>query len=212
MLVTSIFSFSYNVFHPSHTKFQFFIYIYFSVANVFNLDQSKILLFDKEVKKVCLNWWSNLQPPGHESDRLATELPGWTLPIWKSAISSSVQEWILQAHCWYFNDLPGKNLFVSNLLYNEASTTKLFFFAPKCSFVLSIDWRKYVRSKYKYLPLWIIIQNVLVHCSELQIRWMLGLAPSYKKTYFFPIGMIIVDAEIQINSVIWRLDEDNAFY
>ena len=26
-------------------------------------------------KKVCLNWVSNSQPPGHESDMLATEPP-----------------------------------------------------------------------------------------------------------------------------------------
>ena len=28
-------------------------------------------------KKSCLNWGSNSQPPGHESDTLTTEPPGW---------------------------------------------------------------------------------------------------------------------------------------
>ena len=28
-------------------------------------------------KKVCLNGVSNSQPPGHESDTLTAELPGW---------------------------------------------------------------------------------------------------------------------------------------
>ena len=37
MLVTSIFSFSHNVFYPSQSKFQSFIYIYFVVCKCFNL-------------------------------------------------------------------------------------------------------------------------------------------------------------------------------
>ena len=51
LLMTSIFSFSNNVCYFSQSKFRFFSYMYFSVtyilsyANVFNLDQSKIVLF-----------------------------------------------------------------------------------------------------------------------------------------------------------------------
>ena len=49
MLVTSIFSFSYNVFCLSQSKFQFFSYIFLSSANAFNLDQSKSLWFGKKL-------------------------------------------------------------------------------------------------------------------------------------------------------------------
>ena len=49
MLVTSIFSFSHNVFYPSQNKFQFFSHIYLSSANAFSLNQSKILSFGKEL-------------------------------------------------------------------------------------------------------------------------------------------------------------------
>ena len=48
MLFTSIFSFTHIVFYPSQNKFQFFRHIFFSSANAFNLDQSKILLFGRE--------------------------------------------------------------------------------------------------------------------------------------------------------------------
>ena len=48
MLVTSIFSFSQNVFYPSLNKFQFFHSHFFSSANAFNLDQFKVLSFGKE--------------------------------------------------------------------------------------------------------------------------------------------------------------------
>ena len=51
MLVTSIFSFSHNIFYPSQFQFQFLshIFFFFSSANAFNLDQSKYLLFGKEL-------------------------------------------------------------------------------------------------------------------------------------------------------------------
>ena len=47
MMVTSIFSFSYDVFYPQINKFQFILLS----ANAFNLDQSKILSFGKELKE-----------------------------------------------------------------------------------------------------------------------------------------------------------------
>ena len=53
MLVTSIFSFSHIVFYPFYPlrhKFQFWVTFILSSANAFNLDQSKTLLFDKELK------------------------------------------------------------------------------------------------------------------------------------------------------------------
>ena len=50
MLVTSIFSFFYNVFYPSQGKYPFLIYILMSYANAFNLDRTKILTFGKELK------------------------------------------------------------------------------------------------------------------------------------------------------------------
>ena len=52
MLLTSIFSFSHNVFYPFQKKFPFFCHIYFVIllsANAFNLDQPKILSFGKEL-------------------------------------------------------------------------------------------------------------------------------------------------------------------
>ena len=39
MLVTSIFSFTHNVFYPSQNKFQFFIYIYFVICKSFQFGQ-----------------------------------------------------------------------------------------------------------------------------------------------------------------------------
>ena len=48
MLVTSIFSFSHNVFYPSQNKFQFLSHIYLSSANASSSDRSKILSFGKE--------------------------------------------------------------------------------------------------------------------------------------------------------------------
>ena len=55
MLVTSIFSFSQNVFYPSQNKFQFFNHIYFVVCKCFQFDQSKILLFGKKLMYVHLH-------------------------------------------------------------------------------------------------------------------------------------------------------------
>ena len=52
MLVTSIFYFSHNVFCPSQTNFKFSITFILSFVNAFNLDQSKILLFGKELRMV----------------------------------------------------------------------------------------------------------------------------------------------------------------
>ena len=49
MLVTSIFYFSLNVFFPSNTDFNFSHTSMLLSVNAFNLDQSKILLFGKEL-------------------------------------------------------------------------------------------------------------------------------------------------------------------
>ena len=56
MLVTSIFSFSHNVFYPFQNEFHFFSHIFFVVCKSFNLDQSKILSFGKELNqgKTCV--------------------------------------------------------------------------------------------------------------------------------------------------------------
>ena len=48
MLVTSIFSFSHNVFYPSQNKFQFSVTCILSSSTAFNLDQSE-MLFGKEL-------------------------------------------------------------------------------------------------------------------------------------------------------------------
>ena len=48
MLVTSIFSFSHNVFYPSKKEFLFLTFNLLS-ANAFKLDQSQNLLLGKEV-------------------------------------------------------------------------------------------------------------------------------------------------------------------
>ena len=50
MLVTSIFSFSHNVFHQSQTEICFKVSFILSSANAFNLDQSKNLSFGKVLK------------------------------------------------------------------------------------------------------------------------------------------------------------------
>ena len=52
MLVIKIFSFSHNVFYPFKNKFQFFSHLFLSSANAFNLDQSKISSFGKELIEV----------------------------------------------------------------------------------------------------------------------------------------------------------------
>ena len=50
MLVTSIFSFSHNNFYPFQREFLYLSYIFnLSSASAFNLDQSKILSFGKEL-------------------------------------------------------------------------------------------------------------------------------------------------------------------
>ena len=51
MLVTSIFSFSHNVFYPSQNNFKFsFMFILFS-GQFFNLDQAKNMSFGKELRE-----------------------------------------------------------------------------------------------------------------------------------------------------------------
>ena len=49
MLVASIFSFSHDVFSQFWEGFVFNLDLFFSSANAFNLDQSKNLLFGKEL-------------------------------------------------------------------------------------------------------------------------------------------------------------------
>ena len=49
MLVTSIFSFTHNVFYPLKTNFNFSVTFILSSANAFNLDLTKILSFGKEL-------------------------------------------------------------------------------------------------------------------------------------------------------------------
>ena len=51
MLVTSIFSFSHNVFHPTQCKIKVNFSLTFILlsADAFNLDRSKILSFGKEL-------------------------------------------------------------------------------------------------------------------------------------------------------------------
>ena len=48
-LVTSFFSFSYNIFYPFKNKLQFFSNIYFANFKSFSLNQSKNILFNKIV-------------------------------------------------------------------------------------------------------------------------------------------------------------------
>ena len=50
MLVTSIFSFSYNVFHTSQQDFNFSLIFILLSANAFNLDKSKNVSCGKELK------------------------------------------------------------------------------------------------------------------------------------------------------------------
>ena len=59
MLVTSIFSFSHSVFYLSQTNFRLFIYIILLSANAFSLDQSKILLFGKQLNPLFIEHGSN---------------------------------------------------------------------------------------------------------------------------------------------------------
>ena len=47
MLVTSIFSFSHNVFHPSQKEILYWSSVYFFVCKCFQLDQSRTLFFVK---------------------------------------------------------------------------------------------------------------------------------------------------------------------
>ena len=57
MLVTSIFSFSHNLFYYTLKKIQFFAKFNLSSANAFSLDQSKKLSFGKELKKMGNTLW-----------------------------------------------------------------------------------------------------------------------------------------------------------
>ena len=50
LLVTSIFSFSHNVFYPAQEEFLFICYIYLSSANAFNLVQTTNLSFGNGLK------------------------------------------------------------------------------------------------------------------------------------------------------------------
>ena len=52
MLITSIFSFSHNVFNFFENRLQFLSDIYFAACKYFNLDQSKILEFVKSKGRV----------------------------------------------------------------------------------------------------------------------------------------------------------------
>ena len=49
MLGTIIFSSAHNVFYPSPQKIQLFGALYFIVCKGLNLDQSKIMMFGKEL-------------------------------------------------------------------------------------------------------------------------------------------------------------------
>ena len=51
MLVTSIFSFSHNVFYPRKTNLKFLVTFDLSPTNAFNLDMANILLFGKGIKQ-----------------------------------------------------------------------------------------------------------------------------------------------------------------
>ena len=68
MLVTSISSFSHNVFNPIKGNFQFFRYVYFCrlSAYAFNLDQSGILFWSKELTLLFCN---HMIPNFIDSDR-----------------------------------------------------------------------------------------------------------------------------------------------
>ena len=76
MLVTSIFSFFHNVFYPSKNKFQFFIHIHFVVCKIyaFDLDQSKIESFGKELKLSLRTEWKILSAEKTEL------LSRWAIP------------------------------------------------------------------------------------------------------------------------------------
>ena len=52
ILVTSILSFSHNVFSPSQMELLIFIYIYFVVCKSFEFGLSKILSFGKELPQI----------------------------------------------------------------------------------------------------------------------------------------------------------------
>ena len=62
MLVTSIFFFSHNVFNSTKDKKKNYSIFILSSANAFNLDQSKILLFGKElIDNKTVNYFICLQ-------------------------------------------------------------------------------------------------------------------------------------------------------
>ena len=60
MLVTSIFSFSCNVFNPSQNKYQFFSQIYFVVCKCFQFRPVLNISFGKELTDFCY-----IPPPPH---------------------------------------------------------------------------------------------------------------------------------------------------
>ena len=91
MLVTSIFSFSYNVFNPSPPKnVNFSVIFIFSSASSFKVDQSKNLLFGKELKPIPTFWrpWetSLLKTLWEKEKLLLTSnfsfFPQCFLPLW----------------------------------------------------------------------------------------------------------------------------------
>ena len=70
MLDTSILSFIHNLLYPSLHNFQIFSHVrILSSANAFNLDQSKILCFDKEL---AASYQIQYKETGYEVDKLST--------------------------------------------------------------------------------------------------------------------------------------------
>ena len=126
MLVTSIFSFSKNVFYRSQKKFQFLVALILSSAICLNLVGSKLLSFGKELNSqtlgynpnVCKNLSTAIPDPRLFLQRVETKISLHICAVWScfpqrlnhlflSLKSIQVYRSQLKSDCQlFFNSLP----------------------------------------------------------------------------------------------------------
>ena len=119
MLVTSIFSFSHNVFYTVKDRNHHFSHIILSSANAFNLVTPKILSFGKELK-----FELSLSPEWQESvPYILSSNRTWTY------ILSSNKTWtyILSSNKTWTRTLSSNKTLTYILSINKTSTTSRFY-------------------------------------------------------------------------------------
>ena len=94
MLVTSIFSFSHNVFFPSLYKFQVSINFILSSVNAFNLGRSRILSFGEELNIIQSINLSISQSVNHHAKCALNPFPNkpWFLRVFPVSLLKTLRE------------------------------------------------------------------------------------------------------------------------